>query len=1165
MSQLTSSVTSSSPGHPTAGLGENRVDDGQQSSYYQSDNSADSQAGDGNGGAGTYTQLREQKTDLEKIQVAQTTAEKLAVDSNLPGSEIRAYQEGITNTEALRLFRQSENETEATLADVEDTSTVLTSDRREQIDTWVEQNAETVDVKRLWFDDHTGGENVADAYNGETSLGELSPVEVNYLAGQSLTAWQRSGNTENLRESGLGIEDAETRAMVADAYAQPSVQRFEAEQIQGQPPAELTEINEQALQLAIELDAAAVIEAHEGFEGALGSHVNHIPSYQNLLNAVGSHQVDVSSDGVSRMVTAIFLKSPPESYYFAPGYAKSASDALSVVMVDASDYAGLPSSFYHQELDAVSARFEGVLQSSGGINLIADSRIAPELRGWAITQIAQDPSWNINNLEQGWESAQVSQAFSQPIMEQYLGRGTEPQALSGEALRNTVGQALGIPPDMLPTGTETALQMQERLDAGLDHQYYGPNETIDGIVERLTALSDGSLSGDSNRSAADISGTEVSLSIMPVVVTGNDFGAANFNVFKVEASDGTTHFVEDINPDRSYDSVSDWQSSSQLPPGRMTYAEGMDWNGGNANYVTENTAAVTDSFGEWARKIGDGAALVVGVGAGIALVVGTGGTAAIVAGLSAGAYSTARAGERLYDAGSHGQDLSDLSDAQIRGLWLDAAAGTLSFGAMGAASSASRLVATGSRFAPAALHGAAGLQLAANSADVISGSNQALHLANNWDNMSAGERATGLLGVAFWGGMTAAGPRLSGSTIGDTYSFTRLRNNIEFGTPFAQATNHSLQPGEMRVVYETAPNGRATNLVIEYGPGTPSQSQLDLHVRAARQMDAAGGMRDRLGAMLGGYERPSVGSAGWEAQIEIRKIEGEQRQLVSELAQPGLTVEQQGQLQVRMDELDSAINDQVARLEFMDAQGQMWIASPSRGAHQAAELNFPEAPDGHVWVHGGANDPHLRRIDGAEDKLFYDRASDSFSTSETSRPMERVGQEGAVNDLNWETNAQGETIRVTGTLREFFRYATRSSDELSAQAATRTNGIEGDHAGHIIGHRFALDQGLKNMFPQDANLNTSAYKTLENELADWISLGAEVDITISLNGGTNGRPGTIDVEYSVYKANEGGTSQRIYTNQERFTNGANQSFDRLNSQEMRAQMVSEGETVDRDF
>src|SRR3546814_4738947 len=84
----------------------------------------------------------------------------------------------------------------------------------------------------------------------------------------------------------------------------------------------------------------------------------------------------------------------------------------------------------------------------------------------------------------------------------------------------------------------------------------------------------------------------------------------------------------------------------------------------------------------------------------------------------------------------------------------------------------------------------------------------------------------------------------------------------------------------------------------------------------------------------------------------------------------------------------------------------------------------------------------------------------------------------------------------------------------------RSRGVEGDHGGHIIGHRFVQDQGLKNMFPQDGNFNVSAYKKLENEWADWIDTGMDVHITVELAPKQLDRPEQVRVAYEVTRSEE---------------------------------------------
>ncbi len=665
----------------TSSAGSSRGASSQPSSREENDLSADGSSSDSVAPIES-SDSHSSQTALDQLSRERTTFDSLRDDSSdvdqlSHNSQYQAYE---SHGSAYRYSTGSDDDTQPSpLAGAEADST-LTPQRQSQIDNWVEQNALARD-----FFDAAGGERVAEALNHKSELGTLNTTETHYLASESLSVWQRDGNTENVREAGQNINNEDTRAIVASVFSQPSVQRFDSAGSGGQPPAELSDIDQTALQTAIQLDAPAVITAHSGHEGALGSTLGDQQGYQGLefkervLNAVSDPSIDAQSDGISQMVTAIFLKSPSTDF-ISGGYRRSSAQALAEITVDADQFAGVPQSALQRQISTVAARFDGVLATNGGRALIANDSITPELRGWAVNSIANNPAFNARNLSDGWESPTVSQAFAAPVLEQYQARGTAPEALQGEALRTSIGQALGIPPDQLPDASETPLEQQTRLDAGFSHQYYGPNERIDAIAQSIV----------------NAGGADATVTIMPVVVTSEDFGAATFNVFKVESSNGT-HYVEDVDPTRTYDSLSDWQQGSRLPPGKMTYTEGLDWNNGNTSPVTENTAAVTDTFGEWARKVGDGAALVVGVGVGAAVIVGSGGTALLVAGAGAGLYTAGRAGEQLYDANAHGQDITDLSNSQMRTLWLDAAAGTLSFGAMGAARSATKLISSGSR------------------------------------------------------------------------------------------------------------------------------------------------------------------------------------------------------------------------------------------------------------------------------------------------------------------------------------------------------------------------------------------------------------------------------------------------------------------------------------
>ena len=998
----------------------------------------------------------------------------------------------------------------------------------QEIDEWVAQNANS-EESCLFIDyDDDGGEKVSRALNGDSSLGALTPSEQRYLIDSAGREWRQSGNAENIREAAENLTNPETKQIVAQAYADASAAdaRLFAEGGSILTTKEAQAAKSEMLQTAIDLDPATVIDSFAGVEGDLGKLASNMsPAYQNkLVEAVASGKVDPTNDGVSQMVTAIFLKSDAIGFIISDDFRENMSGALARIMVNRD---GRSDTAIDNNIDELQQRYDDILASPGGAELLFNNKVAPELRCWAVTEIAANPDLDAQSLKDGWDSEKISSAYADPIIQRYQGRGVEPQTLGGQSLRNTIGQALGIMPDRLPGADESAADAQTRLEAGMDYQYYGQNQRIDDIAKKIKTLG----------------GDNAQVSIMPVAVTSDEFGAATFNVFKVQGEDGKTYFVEDVDPSRHYTGFDDWHANSNLPPGKMTYVSGMEWGpaGNDPKLTTENTPQVTDTLGEWALAIGDKAALGAGIVAGAVAIFGTAGLGTFAVAGVAGAYTTARAGGNLYDARAHGVDITDISNPDVRADWLDVAAGTLSIGAMGAA-----------KFATGASRVAAGLQLAADTADAAAAINQANDLRAHWGEMDNGQRAMGLLNIAFWGGMTAASARAGGGKLTDAYSFTRLKNNLEFGSPYAVSRNSDLQAGEMRIVYDKGGNERAADIRIEYGGDTVDAGMLDLHSRTARQMEASGNLLDRIGAYFTDGKPAEVGSAGWEAQYELNKINAEAQSIRNGLADPNLSTTERASLEFRLIELETANAYQTDRLNQLEQRGEGWVAKPHQGAEQAKTLGWPEAPDGYTWV-AGPDEPHLRRLDADNNEpLYFDKTTQTF-TKDAEKPSNvRTGH--GENEVEWKTNAAGQPIEVSATLREFYTNAERSYAEVDAQgqvggAGRRTS----DDGGHIIGHRFVQDQGIQNMFPQDANLNRGAYKALENEMADWIAAGGEVNVNIKLENYQNGRPAEIDISYEVVDPQSG---KQVHRDDLMFENEADQSYNRIDKKDM-ASMIAE--------
>ena len=110
------------------------------------------------------------------------------------------------------------------------------------------------------------------------------------------------------------------------------------------------------------------------------------------------------------------------------------------------------------------------------------------------------------------------------------------------------------------------------------------------------------------------------------------------------------------------------------------------------------------------------------------------------------------------------------------------------------------------------------------------------------------------------------------------------------------------------------------------------------------------------------------------------------------------------------------------------------------------------------------------------------------------------------------------------------------------------------------------DQGEINMFPQNGvpqtginpatgeaivlkNFNGSAYKTMENEIVDWIDTGGEVRFNVKLEKFDDLRPGQISVAYDIVDPKTGDV---IFSNTETFLNQAGETFERVSKSDMSA-------------
>ncbi|QWP78019.1 DNA/RNA non-specific endonuclease [Lysobacter sp. K5869] len=231
-------------------------------------------------------------------------------------------------------------------------------------------------------------------------------------------------------------------------------------------------------------------------------------------------------------------------------------------------------------------------------------------------------------------------------------------------------------------------------------------------------------------------------------------------------------------------------------------------------------------------------------------------------------------------------------------------------------------------------------------------------------------------------------------------------------------------------------------------------------------------------------------------------------------------------------ERETLANDLVGKLDAP----QLRKLEPAFGRENIAEA---------VERRGG---PALRDAYAAlprEDAAPPDRADPGKTRDISTEVVNPSG--GEINDATWTIDDQGRPIHAEATLRTVFSDIDRSDAETQAQRTAADRGVDGDQGGHLLGHRFVTDQGLKNLFPQNGNFNMGAYKTLENEWAAWVDKGMDVRVTIDLTPREADRPDRVRISYEVLDPADG---RRVYDQRVSFDNRAGQRYDRVDADQM---------------
>ena len=221
------------------------------------------------------------------------------------------------------------------------------------------------------------------------------------------------------------------------------------------------------------------------------------------------------------------------------------------------------------------------------------------------------------------------------------------------------------------------------------------------------------------------------------------------------------------------------------------------------------------------------------------------------------------------------------------------------------------------------------------------------------------------------------------------------------------------------------------------------------------------------------------------------------------------------------------------------------VAKLSKGAAAARDKGWPMPgdpgfPDGHHWGMRGGKPVLVKNPKHSGPKYEWREATKSFEPKVSTRTV-APGKKGAWNrDLNgplepnthytmhdtgytYATDGVGNVVHVKGKLK-----LKKADRHTSAQRkAGGSDRLPEDQGGHLIGSRFSGPGEKINLVPQNANLNLSAWKKMENQWADALGAGKKVSVEIKVSYPTGStRPRQFVVRYHI----DGAPNTRTFNN-----------------------------------
>ena len=119
-----------------------------------------------------------------------------------------------------------------------------------------------------------------------------------------------------------------------------------------------------------------------------------------------------------------------------------------------------------------------------------------------------------------------------------------------------------------------------------------------------------------------------------------------------------------------------------------------------------------------------------------------------------------------------------------------------------------------------------------------------------------------------------------------------------------------------------------------------------------------------------------------------------------------------------------------------------------------------------------------------------------------------------VDGIIYKTDELGRVLKTNADLDDIVRVRLGNQQIRAVEVKDGVRGV--DQGGHIVGSRFFGPGEQINLYPQSANLNQGAWKTMENSWANAMVNGSDVKIEVeAVFSGISKRPDSFKVKYTI--------------------------------------------------